>query len=1208
MKLVFFSTSWSATNGGVNSINFDLCNALALEGNDVHCFIPPNQQISPNGDIEKSPKIHLLAYDFDQFHKSFKELELALNPLVNEPIIWIGHDVITGGAAILCKSKYNGSSVVFHHMDYSNYHYLKGRINNNKISLQKSVLKQADAVFAVGPRLYKNAKRLREKTQSTYEFIPGIPRDLPISSSRQFDYRIAICGRLDEENDPIKNISSAIKAAHSLLSDLPENRGAINLIGTNSTNSSIHARLGLTKNVAINEFPYITDREEYFKELTDNDILLMPSLKEGFGLVGWEAACLGIPILISKSSGLFEYIEQIELAHLVCSVKMIGVSPVDEKEILISIRSIAGSYSEWIEKAKLLSEKLQQTSWGDVANRLVNLLPGTPNETAANSATAAVETAAHQQPEAKRKNRNRCAREKDLVGGDFSRFEDLLSLSYKKRQVVISATEGRDFSRGSKIKFELWKVYTPREEYFLYIHPNTNIGKTVDRLFQILDNKKIKINNIYVIRKDNSDSNYITKAVAQFSENVSINSYSIRDYIWNFCIEETFKDKNLNRTPYQYIDQSLRHIVDGQISLADSSKNFLLERLLEKPKCAAHLVVAPGGMGKSWLCLSLSEGINQVLEQKRLVILITAETLRKYFADVGLNHIEINSLYELYDVYTKACKTTESYDRSTFELSVLSGNITVIIDGLDELASVLQERFDLHSFLESIYELSSGLNSSQILLTTRDNVQLREIDLADFDIEKYELLGFSDKDWMKYANRRFRDNINKVSLTKKLIKLLSQTELHDSDGRVLPFFLDVVCIILEEDEDKSEVESFSLDIGQNDYPTNNSVTDNIIHAVFRREIRRQGINVGIDILVGLISEVVSENGETFDKTTLKHQLDLYFDTRAAEILRQILVNPLFNCIDNHISLKYGFLSSYFRSLYIINTIINTQFTSESLNSLAKANSNDGPEIDYVRKFFQPRCKDLEKYVFNLMPKLLEVVHTCKDSDTKKSETARRAISGLLKIYVLSNGYSSAQISEKISDLFSTVGGAYKRIDGLNIYGDFPPLDFSGATILNSRFLDYKNFSRSKFKSAKFMYSTFSGCANDGVLDSTILLADFDNSCALGDLEKLIDQVKSKELISAKLIEDDCFHFLGSFFTSGGIFDPKTSWIKFSNRINGLKAKNLPSLIPEYIEIKTIKSDEKYYSLADSFIGSARRFVDNNLMDERLKSFISFVIK
>lgn len=1207
MILVFFSTSWSAVNGGINSINFDLCSALATAGHEVHCFVLDDQNSCAH-EPTLPIKVHKLSHDYENFHKSLNDVEVSITSSNSKNVIWIGHDAITGGAALISKNRFGGISLLFHHMDYANYSYLKGKKDNNKISTQKALIKNADIVFAVGPRLFKNAKRLRESGKETYEFLPGTPHDLPISPSRAFDFRIAICGRLDDDNDAIKGISSAIKAAHALLSPANDNAGAINLIGTKPNSISIHTRLGLAKNVAINELPYITDRRDYFKELVDNDIILMPSLKEGFGLVGWEAACLGIPVVVSRSSGLYEYLCNADLKHLVNSLAMTGVPPVDEQELLRLLSSISVNYKDWLVKAKQLSEKLQRFTWQEAANRFVSLLPAAAEVTALAPLDSQVVIAANLNEQAVNKKKNRISSEKDLVDGNFSRFEDLLSLSYKKRIPVIDAKEGRDFSRGSKIKFEFWKVFTPREEYFLYIHPNTSIGKTIERFFRILEEKRIQITNLYVIRKDNSDSTYIAKSIAQISANVTVHAFSIRDYIWNFCIEESFKTRNSSKAPDQYIDQSLRYISNGTSIIEDSSKSFLLSKLLEKPKFAAHLVVAPGGMGKTWLCLSLSEGINSATDQKRLIILITAETLRKYFADVGLNHIEINSLYELYDVYTKACKTAESYDRSTFELSVLSGNITVIIDGLDELASVLQERFDLHAFLESIYELSSGLYSSQVLLTTRDNIQLDEIDLDDFNIQKYELLGFSDADWTKYASKRFRNNPNKTLLTKKLMKLLSQSELHDSDGRVLPFFLDVACVVLEEDEVRNETENFSLDVKQNDYPTNNSVTDNIIHAVFRREIRRQGINISIDVLVGLITEVISENGDTFNKSTLKHHLDLYFDTRSNEILQKILLNPLFNCTENHVALKYGFLSSYFRSLYIINTIIKSQFTIESLNALAKANSNDSLEIDYVKKFFQSRLSDLDSHIFHLMPRLLDVVNQSKDLDLKKCETARRAISGLLKIYVQAKGYSSAQISEKLLELFANGNTANRRIDGLNIYGDFPPLDFSSLTVLNSHFLDYKNFSKSKFRDAKFLYCVFNSCANDEVLDSSILAADFDATCSLGNLEKLIDQAKSKELVSAKLVEDECFQFLGSFFTSGNVFDPKLSWIKFSNRVNGLKAKNLSSLIPTFVKIKTIKSDEKYYSLADGFVESARRFVDNNFVDDKLKAFIISVTK
>ncbi|WP_230407694.1 glycosyltransferase [Undibacterium rivi] len=1202
------ATSWSATNGGINSINYDLCNSLYSKTSEIYCLIPSSDSTFDADEKPENIKVLKLHYEFSEYNKSLDTVTEFLNIKSSDNsdnLVWIGHDAITGGAAIFSKNSFGGLSVVFHHMDYSNYYHLKNKSAvEKKINVQKTILKTADIVFAVGPRLLTNAKRIRKADLETYEFIPGAPNFNSCFANRKFDYRIAICGRLDDDNDPIKNISAGIKASHHVLSNNSNNAGAINLIGTNSQSGSIYSRLGLSNNVAINEISYIADRESYFKELVDNDILLMPSLKEGFGLVAWEAANLGIPVLVSESSGFHEYLKQNNLESYVFSIKMRGLPISDEREIRQALLELSTNYDLWHKKAADLAQELNKISWNDVGIRFLQLLPG---ETSAIEPSATIEIAKPQKT--KRGNTFRNRENADQIGGDFSRFEDLLSLTYKKRQVVISATEGRDFSRGAKIKFELWKVFFAlREEYFLYIHPNTNLGQTIERLFQVTANKNIKIGSLHVLRKDGGESGYIQKLISQISPNINICEYSIKDYIWEFCIEESFKNSKSISAPLNYIDQSLRYKVGGNVIQDESSKSFLLTKLLDKPKCAAHLVVAPGGMGKTWLCLSLADGINHAPGQKRLVVLITAETLRIYFSEVGHNHIQINSLYDLYDAYTKACRSEESYDRETFELSVLSGNITVIIDGLDELASVLQERFDLHLFLESIYELSSGLNSSQILLTTRDNHQLNDINLNEFNIEQYELLGFSDKDWEKYARKRFRENTAKEQLKAKLLKLLSQSELQDSDGRVIPFFLDVVCSILEEDEREKNCEDFDLAVEQKDYPANNSVTDNIIYSVFRREIRRQGIGIGIDNLVELVSEVVSENGEIIDKSTLKHLFDLYYDTRSNEILQKVLLNPLFICSENHLKLKYGFLSSYFRSLYIINTITNSKFTTESLNALAKANGSNSPEIEYVKKFFFKRKEELDRHVAKLLPQILSVVRSNKDSDPKKSETARRAISGLLKIYVHSKNYSGSQISEKILDFFSNGTESHRTIDGLNVYGDFPSLDFSNTTILNSKFLDYKNFSKSKFKEAKFMYCTFDSCASEASPDSSILSATFDNSCALGDLEKLIDQVKSKESLSAKLLEEDCLTFLRSFWHSGTNFDPKLGWIKFSNRVDGLKRKNLNSLIPSYVKVKSKKSDENYYALADDFVESARRFVDNNYKDVQFKQFLEFLCK
>jgi hypothetical protein len=182
----------------------------------------------------------------------------------------------------------------------------------------------------------------------------------------------------------------------------------------------------------------------------------------------------------------------------------------------------------------------------------------------------------------------------------------------------------------------------------------------------------------------------------------------------------------------------------------------------------------------------------------------------------------------------------------------------------------------------------------------------------------------------------------------------------------------------------------------------------------------------------------------------------------------------------------------------------------------------------------------------------------------------------------------------------------RSIDGLALYGDFPPLDFTDTTVINSKFLDYANFGRSKFSGSKFIACVFERCG--GVLSSggTLHLAKFESGCNLGDVSDLVTQSESLVSSEDRLIETECLSFLRSFFKAGGEYDPKKDWIKFSKKVRGLRTKDFDRLLPEFIIIKVKKSDETYYSISPTFVESARKFIDNNYVDSRMRSFIDFV--
>jgi glycosyltransferase involved in cell wall biosynthesis len=1193
-KYVFFATAWSTINGGVNSFNFDLCTAIASVGQSIDVFI----EVGSNKELQQAApsqiRIHELPAKFADFDQRCIEF-IASIVEASSKAIWIGHDAISGGAAVFTKNTLGGRAVVFHHMDYSNYYYLKQRDGNQKIQTQKHLLKNADIVFGVGPRLFQNARHLRGSHLETYEILPGVPAESALASRRQFDNRIAICGRLDPSEDKVKNLSAAIKAAQNYLSALESRRGSITLIGMGSSDLGAFGKPGRDCSVAINPVPYIASRDEYFKELMDSDLVLMPSVREGFGLVAWEASCLGIPVLISKSSGIYEFFKARGYESLVAATEITGVIPIDEGAIAVSLQQCLANQTAHKDSAKRLAAELAVNTWKSTAERFISLLEGVVDRAEPPAPVAVVPSAPI------REERTRALfLDKDSQTAGFERFEEVLAITARRREQLIEKSKSTDYSRGQRIKFEYWATFSPQPTYFLYIHHSSNLRQTLKRFAKLLTENKIEVpGDLFVLRRDASEPQYVQKALAEEGINSTLHEYTLKEYLWEFGIDAKFKTLLGAEAPLNYIDQAIS--IKGQNS-EQTARELILKKLRGKPECNAHLVLAGGGMGKTWLCRSIASEITSEITYKSLVVLIQAENLRNYVQEVGSAHVQVASVFDLYELHAKSQKTDRIYDRGTFELAVMAGNIVLIIDGLDELATVLQERFDLNRFLGSIVALSSSLSSSHILITTRDSLLVDSDASIEFGIACYELLGFNSSDWTRYARGRFRSHENGTEIASRLNSMLSSYRLKDEGGRVVPFFVDVLCTMLE-DESKNNEDTFEYIEGQTPYASNNEIIDHVVHSVFRREIRRQAIDLDAKQLVYLVAELISEQGESFSISAVRHLLDLYYETRAEALLRKISLNPFFQISSNTIRLRYDFLQSYFRSLYLIECLGGKTHTPEALNAYAKSNAAESPEVAYLKKYYEGRFEELENQLQGLVPKLRDYVKS--NQEQKRIELGRRAMSGVLKIYLEARGFTGAKMSEKIIELLPGAFGS-QSIDGLSIYGEFPPLDFAGKTVFNSKFLDYRNFAKSKLAGAKFISCIFENCASDAILGSSIHLAEFEENCSLGDVAAIVSMARSNHSVEEQAIENECFNFLKGFFKNGASYDPKQSWMNFSSKVRGLRAKSFERLIPEFLIVKTEKATETYYALAPSFTPSARQFIDNNYVDATMKKFIQAV--
>jgi hypothetical protein len=111
-----------------------------------------------------------------------KRRNISFDP---DKTVWLGHDRITGEAAIAAAEVVGGRSAVIHHMSYDHYESYAEDAQSalRKTQAQTTLFQKADVVLAVGPLLRDAAKDLVGGLKAVHMLIPGLaeinPQDAP---------------------------------------------------------------------------------------------------------------------------------------------------------------------------------------------------------------------------------------------------------------------------------------------------------------------------------------------------------------------------------------------------------------------------------------------------------------------------------------------------------------------------------------------------------------------------------------------------------------------------------------------------------------------------------------------------------------------------------------------------------------------------------------------------------------------------------------------------------------------------------------------------------------------------------------------------------------------------------------------------------------------------------------------------------------------
>lgn len=137
-----------------------------------------------------------------------------------------------------------------------------------------------------------------------------------------------------KDDEVIKQPASVVAAFSKAMAESKDKLGSdatLTLYGSDVAPDKAYNELRILSSryynglINLHPLPYETDREQLLAALIRSSVCIMPSLHEGFGLAAWEAIAAGVPIVISKNSGVYDFIEQEYSASGVACIQSVAL-------------------------------------------------------------------------------------------------------------------------------------------------------------------------------------------------------------------------------------------------------------------------------------------------------------------------------------------------------------------------------------------------------------------------------------------------------------------------------------------------------------------------------------------------------------------------------------------------------------------------------------------------------------------------------------------------------------------------------------------------------------------------------------------------------------------------------------------------------------------------------------------------------------------
>lgn len=385
LRILAVATEWLSGHGGLSTFNRELCLAMARAGHEVYCYVPAAREDERKHSRQHGVNLVVAPGPGEERERLHRKPPLPGGVV---PDVIIGHGRVTGSAALSLMDYFPKSRRVhFLHMAPEQIEWFKDHADG-KGAMQKTderkrmevdLAKSAQLVAAVGPRLQREfARLLHPHGCKVHTFIPGLGNVAQVDPPQGEDFQILLLGRAEDLT--LKGLDIAARAVAQASRSLKK-RLILVVRGVPADKEDglrdYLYRIAGSRNFNLLPRPYSPDEREIQVDIQQSSLVLMPSRSEGFGLVGLEAISAGVPILLSKESGLAELIGGLSKEMADCHVvptpeELERAAPVWSRRIDFILRDRKAAFDRVRELRALL---MRENSWDSSVERLLHELP-----------------------------------------------------------------------------------------------------------------------------------------------------------------------------------------------------------------------------------------------------------------------------------------------------------------------------------------------------------------------------------------------------------------------------------------------------------------------------------------------------------------------------------------------------------------------------------------------------------------------------------------------------------------------------------------------------------------------------------------------------------------------------------------------------------------------------------------------------------------